>query len=125
MTATSGRMAVVGSARESIFAQGTIEKAFPQGEEACTERLVFAKADAGREPIDDGFPMKRGIVTGALAERELVSYATDGCLTVDLGGVVDLILSSTRLGGLSAERVGELRSSAITRVRGWQSRFPP
>ncbi len=125
MTTSYGRMAAVGSARELILAQGTLEKAFPQGEEACTERVELAKADARRAPFDDGFSMKRGIVTGALAEQELLGYATEGCLTVDLGTVVDEILSSTRLGALSAERVGELRSSAITWVRGWQSRVPP
>lgn len=125
MTAMNGRTAVVGSARELILAQGTIEKAFPQGEEACTERLVFAKADARREPFDGGFAMKRGLVTGALAERELLSYATDRSLTVDLGSVVDQILSSTRLGSLAMERVRELRSSAITWVRRWQAGFPP
>lgn len=124
MTITGGQTAVIRRGREVIFAQGTIEKAFPQGEDSCTQRVQFAKADSGREPPDGGFAMKRGLVTGALAERELVSYASDRCLTVDLGEMVDQILIGTRLGGLSADQVGEIRSAAIRWVRGWQERFP-
>src|SRR6266536_1954176 len=112
-------------ALEPILAQGLIEKAFPQGLEACTERVRFSKAEAGREPPDGGFAMKRGILTGALAERELYQYGADGGFTIDLARVVNEILVDRRLGRFPAEWLAELTASAIGWVRQYESQFPP
>lgn len=107
-----------------IVPQGSIEKAF-LGDDACTERVRRTKLEAGAEPHDGGYAMRRGLVTGSLAEHELEEYATDRCFTVDLGRVVDQILRRTRLGELRSDRVAELRASAIEWVRRWQMGFPP
>lgn len=112
-------------ALEPVLAQGPLEKAFPQGLEACTERVRFSKAEAGREPPDGGFAMKRGILTGALAERELYKYGAGGGFTIDLARVVNEILAERRLGRFPAEWLSELTPSATRRVRQYQSQFPP
>ncbi len=59
---------------EPIIPQGRIEKAYPGGwaapsEDGCTERLRLS--DQAARPAGDGFPLKRGIICGALAEQEL------------------------------------------------------
>lgn len=125
MTVTNRRSVSISRSREPMLAQGRIEKVFVQADVACTERAVFATADAGREPSDGGFAMARGILTGSLAERELASYAQNGALTVDLGREVDALLAKMRLGTSPGSRVAELRSSAIEWVRQWQQGFPP
>lgn len=109
---------------EPMLAQGRLEKCFP-GEEACTERDRFARAESGRAPADGGVAMQRGIAVGMLAERELVSYATDGRLTVDLGRAADDVLGTMRRGQLTAGPVAEIRAAMISWVRRWQASFPP
>jgi hypothetical protein len=113
------------AARERVLAQGLIEKAFPNGPEPCTERVRFAKADNGCEPRDGGFAMKRGLLTGALAEHELQQYAASGALSIDLGSVVNGLTSSRRLNLGPSRWAPELRAYAIEKVRAWQSTFPP
>jgi hypothetical protein len=113
------------TAREPVLAQGLIEKAFPNGLEACTERVRFAKAENGREPPDGGFAMKRGILTGALAEHQLQQYAESGVLSVDLGSVADGLTASRRLNLGPSNWAPELRAYAIEKIRAWQSAFPP
>src|SRR6266511_670334 len=71
-------------AAEPILAQGTVEKAFPEGESPCTERVRFHKAEAGRPPLDDGYPLKRGLAAGALAEGELHRYGAGHGFSIDL-----------------------------------------
>ena len=109
---------------EPMLAQGRVEKCVP-AEEACTERDQYARAESGRPPADDGFAMLGGIAVGMLAERELVSYATDGRLTVDLGRATDEVLATVRPGRLPQERVEEIRASMIAWIRRWQASFPP
>src|SRR5207249_7174417 len=110
---------------EPVLAQGAIEKAFPQGLEACTERVRFSKSESGREPPDGGFAMRRGILTGTVAERDLYQYASGGGFTIELGRRVDEALSSRRAGQFPPERIAELRNSAIAWVRQYQAGFPP
>src|SRR5436309_16141009 len=108
------------SALEPILAQGLIEKAFPEGLQACTERVRFSKAESGREPLDGGFAMKRGLLTGAVAERELYQYASGNGFTIDLGRVVDEILTSNRLGQFPSDRLAELRTYILTSIRQYE-----
>ncbi len=108
---------------EPILAQGTIEKVFPT-EQACTERARFAKLDGWLPGADGGFAMKRGIITGALAEHELVSFARGHGLTIDLGRIVDAIIAETRIGPGLADRIPEMRAEAVSFVRKWQEGFP-
>jgi hypothetical protein len=75
-------------ALEPVLAQGTLEKAFPAGLEACTERVRFAKEDQSA-PFDGGLAMKRGILAGAAAEHELHQFASEGTFTIDLGQLVE------------------------------------
>ncbi len=124
MAVTMRQNSALPSNYEPMLAQGRIEKCF-HDEEGCTERDRFARAESGRPPADGGFAMQRGIAAGMLAERELVSYATDGRLTVDLGGAADEVLAVMRRGQLPMERVAEIRASMIAWIRRWQAAFPP
>src|SRR5688572_4510355 len=97
-------------ARESVLAQGLIEKAFPEGLEACTERVRFSKEERF-DPFDGGLAMKRGILGGAAAEHELYQFASNGTFTIDLGELVDRILKIKRIGGFAADQQEQIRSS--------------
>jgi hypothetical protein len=111
-------------ARESVLAQGPIEKAFPDGLEACTERVRFSKEERF-DPFDGGLAMKRGILGGAAAEHELYQFASDGIFTIDLGELVDRIQKNKRIGGFAADQQEQMRSSVIKWVRQYQAGFPP
>jgi hypothetical protein len=84
-------------ARPPIFAQWLAEAAVLASGEVCLERIRFARADRGREPADGGFAMKRGIWAGALAEHELVGFATHGQFTINLGELADRLAAKLRL----------------------------
>ena len=86
--------------------------------------MRLSKADHGRDPADDGFPLKRGLFVGALAEHELHGFGSARGFNVDLGVVADRLLSRMRLDPLSPERVTDLRTTGIEWVRRWQGQFP-
>src|SRR5688500_7808451 len=95
MATVIGQRSTLPSKMEPVLSQGRIEKCFPT-EQACTERDQFARLDAGRPPADDGLALIRGIATGTVAERELVQFANEGRLTVDLAHVAADILAGIR-----------------------------
>ena len=69
--------------------------------------------------------MKRGILGGAVAERELYQFASDGTFSFDLGELVDRILRNKRIGGFAPEQLDQMRTSVIGWVRQYQAGFPP
>jgi hypothetical protein len=124
MATVIGQRSMLSPKLEPILSQGRIEKCFPSNQ-ACTEREHYARLDAGRQPADDGLALIRGIATGTLAERELLQFATEGRLTVDLAHVAAEILSSIRRPHLPADRLPEVQRSMVAWVRRWQAAFPP
>lgn len=109
---------------EPVLAQGLIEKAFPDGLEACTERVRFSKEDR-LAPFDGGLAMKRGLLAGAAAEQELHRFASGSGFSIDLGELVDRLIQRQRLGGFPPETLADLRTAVIGWVRRFQASFPP
>ena len=101
-----------------------MEKAF-LADVMCLERVSFARAEVEQPPLDNGFPLKRGVFTGMLAEHELARYAAGLGWSLDLDAVADEVLARMRLAPLGAERVRELRAIGLRYVRDWRARFPP
>ena len=124
MATVIGQRSMLPAKLEPVLSQGRVEKCFP-GPQACTERDRYSRADAGRPSSDNGFALTRGQAVGAMAERELLRFASEGRLTVDLMREADEVLTGIRRGQLDAGRLGEIRASMVAWVRRWQASFPP
>ena len=124
MATVIGQLSMLSAKLEPVLSQGRVEKCVP-GLQACTARDRSSRAAAGRPAADDGFALTRGLAVGTLAERELVRFASEGRLTVDLVRAADEVLSGIRRGTLDASRVAEIRASMVTWLRRWQTSFPP
>src|SRR4051812_42171782 len=99
---------------DPILAQGKVELAFPgPGLDACTARNGFAKQE---RDTGDRFYLERGIITGDLAEREVVRWAEGHGFTIGLHQEVDLLIAKRRLVSLSDEQRADIRSSAVAWV---------
>jgi hypothetical protein len=108
---------------DPILAQGVIERACPgPGMDTCTKRNGFAKQE---RDTGDRFYLERGIITGDLAERQVVQWAEGNGFTIGIHHEADLLIAKRRLATLSEEQRFDIRSSAVSWVRGWQERFPP
>jgi len=124
MATVIGQRPMLPAKLEPIIPQGRIERACPT-EQVCTEREWYARLDADCPSTDDGFAKFRGIATGMMAERELVQFAREGRLTVDLARAADDVLAGIRLGQFPPDRVTEVRASMVAQIRRWQTNFPP
>jgi hypothetical protein len=114
-----GRTPAPSGRQVPILRQSLIETGFPDIE-PCTERV---RLSALRRDDGSRYFMERGIVTGALAEHEIVSYSETGTLTIGLSEVADQIVARRRITGLSDTELADVRSFAVACTRDWQQRF--
>jgi hypothetical protein len=103
---------------------GALERMFPGGPDSlCTARSSFNSADR-HVPADDGLAMTRGIVAGAVFEKEVVRWAKGQGFTVDLAAAVEVQLRKHVPPKLSPSTAA-LRTEIVRHVRDWQVGFPP
>jgi hypothetical protein len=116
-------LATPNSRPDPTLAQSVVERAFPGlGMDICTARNGFAKQE---RDTGDRFYLERGIITGDLAERQVVQWAEGNGFAIGLHQEVDRLIAKRRLATLSDEQRADIRSSAVAWVRGWQEQFPP
>jgi hypothetical protein len=105
---------------------GTIERVFADTPGSlCPARLAFRKADR-RSTADNWYPLARGILAGAVVERELTRWASGSGLTLELTHAIEAEISSLGLSRrVPAEQLPALIRDVHDLTRQWQQRFPP
>jgi hypothetical protein len=108
---------ITGGAMERIFSDSPAS--------LCPARLAFHKANRDTAP-DNGAALARGIVAGAVVERELIQWATGKGLTADLIAAIEATLTTLNVARrLPADELRAVVRDVHRLVRNWQEGFPP
>jgi hypothetical protein len=86
--------------------------------------MAFSQQQGWQGPSDDGFALRRGLFTGALAEHELEHYASTNSFSIALGDIAEKIIGNMDFGQLGVDRQQEIRAAGIRWVHQWQEQFP-